>query len=87
VRRGIAEYVPDFAKYYRKPHLTVALDGETFAKLYLNTIDLASGIRSGSAKVTQGDSAEIAGLLDLFDKFDPVRNVTIPGAAEDEYGP
>ncbi len=88
MRRGVAEYVPDFATYYRKPELTVALDGATFAKLYLNTIDLAGAVRSSGAKVTEGDPAEVAALLDLFDKFEPARNVTIPrGAAEDAQGP
>lgn len=78
IRRGIAEYVPDFAKYYREPDLTVALDGDTFAKLYLNTIDFAAAVKSGGAKVTQGEEREVAALLDLFDKFNPAANVTIP---------
>ena len=83
VRRGVAEYVPDFATYYRKPDLTVSLDGETFAKLYLNTIDLAGAVSSNGAKVTEGSPPEVAALLDLFDKFEPARNVTIPrGAVE-----
>lgn len=83
LRRRVAEYVPDFASYYRKPDLTVSLDGATFAKLYLNTIDLAAAVSSSGAKVTEGSPPEVAALLDLFDKFEPARNVTIPrGAVE-----
>ncbi len=78
IRRGIAEFVADFSNYYRKPELVVALDGDTFAKLYLNSIDLAAAVKNGSAKVTQGGEKEVAELLDLFDKFNPAANVTIP---------
>ena len=78
VRRGIAEFVPDPTKYLRKPDITLAMDGETWAKLYLNQMDLKQLAESGAVKVTQGDAAAAAKILDLFDKFDPVRNATIP---------
>jgi alkyl sulfatase BDS1-like metallo-beta-lactamase superfamily hydrolase len=81
VRRGVAEYMPDFANYYRQPDLTVSLDGKTFAELYLNATDLATALGSNGAKVTQGDPAEAAALLDLFDKFEPVNNVMVPAGA------
>lgn len=78
VRRGVAEYVPDFATYYRKPDCAISLDGATFAKLYLNMIDLAGAVNASDAKITAGTQAEVAALLDLFDKFEPARNVTVP---------
>ena len=84
IRGGIAEYVADFDKYHRQPDLIFALDGETFAKLYLNTTDLAAAVADGKASIEKGDQKEIAAMLDLFDKFSPAANVTIPpGAAED----
>ena len=36
VRRGIAEFVPGPDKYLRKPDIAIAMDGDTWAKLYLN---------------------------------------------------
>ncbi len=78
VRRGIAEFVPDFSNYNREPDLVVALDGKTFAKLYLNSIEFHAAVESGAAKVIRGKEGEVAALLELFDKFNPAANVTIP---------
>jgi hypothetical protein len=54
-----------------------ALDGDTWAKLYLNQTDLKSAVSGEKAKVTTGDVEEAAAVLDLFDKFKPARNVTV----------
>lgn len=63
--------------------IAVALDGATFAKLYLNAINLAGAVSSSGAKVTEGNPAKVAALLDLYDKFERARNVTVPpGAVE-----
>ncbi|MGH8065194.1 MAG: alkyl sulfatase C-terminal domain-containing protein [Candidatus Entotheonellia bacterium] len=78
VRRGVAEYVPDPANYLRQPDISLALDGPTWAQLYLNQTDLKQATRSGAVRVTQGDAAEAVMILDLFDTFEPARNVTIP---------
>ena len=78
VPRGAAEYVPDPAKYLRKPEITLAMDGPTWAQLYLNQTDLKQATDSGAVRVTQGDAAEAAMVLELFDRFEPAANVTIP---------
>ena len=77
VRRGVAEFLPEPDKYERKADVRLAMDGATWAKLYLNQADLKSLVDSGAAKVTSGTLAEASALLDLFDKFDPAMNVTV----------
>ena len=57
------------------PSLLTAAAG---AKLYLNQTHLKQAVSSGAVKVTQGDAAEAAKILDLFDEIEPARNVTIP---------
>jgi alkyl sulfatase BDS1-like metallo-beta-lactamase superfamily hydrolase len=84
IRRGIAEYVDDLAKYYRKPNFTLAMDGTAWAKLYLNQTDLAQSLNSAEVKITQGDQSGAAAILDLFDKFQPVANLTVPTAPRDD---
>jgi alkyl sulfatase BDS1-like metallo-beta-lactamase superfamily hydrolase len=77
VRRGVAEFLPEPAKYGRKADVALAMDGETWAKLYLNAADLKSLAGSGAVKVTTGDVASAGAILDLFDRFDPSLNVTV----------
>jgi linear primary-alkylsulfatase len=52
VRRGVAEFLPEPDKYPRKVDIALVMDGDTWAKLYLNQIDLASAVTSGAAKLT-----------------------------------
>ena len=77
VRKGVVEYIPNLSNYLRKADITLAMDGSTWAKLYLNQTDLKQAAQSGSVKVAQGDAAEAAQILDMFDKFDPATNLTI----------
>lgn len=84
IRGGIAEYVDDLVKYYRKPNFTLVMDAAAWAKLYLNQTDLAQSLRSAEVKITQGDPSEMTAILDLFDKFQPAANLTIPAAARDD---
>ncbi len=53
------------------------MDGDTWAKLYLNQTDLKSAVEGGSAKITTGDPETAFAVLDLFDKFEPAKNVTV----------
>ena len=62
----------------RKADLALTMDGKTWSMLYLNQTDLKSAVKAGKAKVTTGDVATAAAVLDLFDKFKPAKNVTIP---------
>jgi alkyl sulfatase BDS1-like metallo-beta-lactamase superfamily hydrolase len=82
VRRGVVEFVPEPAKYLRKPDIVLAMDGVMWAKLYLNQTDLKQATSSDAVRVTSGNAAEATAILDLFDKFEPARNVTIPTMEE-----
>lgn len=77
VRRGVAGFFAELAKYNRKADVGLAMDGATWAKLYLNATDLKSEAASGAVKVTTGDVASASAILDLFDRFDPATNVTV----------
>jgi alkyl sulfatase BDS1-like metallo-beta-lactamase superfamily hydrolase len=78
VRRGVVEYVPVPADYYQEPDYVAELDSETWAALYLSSIDLAQAAADGKVKLTKGNATELAELFDLFDKFVPTRNYKIP---------
>ena len=78
VRRGVAEFLPEPGNYLRQPDLALTMDGETWARLYLNQSELSDEIKAGKVKVAHGEATEAANILALFDKFDPARNVTIP---------
>jgi alkyl sulfatase BDS1-like metallo-beta-lactamase superfamily hydrolase len=86
VRSGIAEFA-DFSRYYRKPDLTVRLDGATVADLYLNSIDLDDALKSGKAEIVAGGREDLRAVLDLFDRFSPAGNITIPPGSPHTNGP
>jgi len=77
VRRGVAEYVPVPTDHYRKADYVLKLDSPTWAGLYLNALSLSDAIDSGNVKLT-GDKDEIMQIFDMFDKFKPSRNYTVP---------
>ena len=77
IRRGVAEFLPEPDKYPRKVDIAPVMNGDTWAKLYLNQMNVASAVTSGAAKVTTGDLANASRVLDLFDRYDPARNVSV----------
>jgi putative sterol carrier protein len=66
------------ADYYREPDYVVELDGESWSALYLSSTDLAKAVADGKAKLAKGDPQAVAGVFDLFDKFEPARNYKLP---------
>ena len=54
------------------------MNGATWARLYLNQSNLNDELKSGNVRVTKGDANEAVEILDMFDKFEPAQNVTIP---------
>ena len=78
VRRGIAEFVPDPSKHYRPADISVTADPKTWAALYLNSTTIEEALKSGGLKMTKGSMDDLKAVMDLFDKFDPSRNYTIP---------
>jgi len=79
VRRAVAEFVPDPDGYHRRPDITLAMTGETWAKLYLSQALPEDLIRDGEIKVT-GDAEEAARVINLFDRYRPEKAVVIPPA-------
>ncbi len=78
VRRGVVEYVPVPTDYLREPDYVLELDSESWAALYLSSLDLEQAVSSGQIRLTKGGPKEVAGVFDLFDKFVPARNYKIP---------
>jgi alkyl sulfatase BDS1-like metallo-beta-lactamase superfamily hydrolase len=78
VRRGVVEYVPVPADYYREPDYVVELDSESWSALYLSSTDLEKAVAEGKVNLAKGDPEEVAGVFNLFDKFVPTRNYKIP---------
>jgi alkyl sulfatase BDS1-like metallo-beta-lactamase superfamily hydrolase len=77
IRRAVAEFVAEPGKHNRKPDVTVAMSGESWAKLYLSEVTPEDMIKDGSLKVT-GDSEDAARLINLFDRYSPQKAVVIP---------
>lgn len=80
VRRAVAEFVASPDEHYRKPDITLAMSGETWAKLYVSQGMPEDLIESGEIEVT-GEAAEAARLIDLFDRYVPQKAVVVPPAA------
>lgn len=78
VRRGIAEYIPVPADYYREADFVLELDSETWAKLYLSTIGLREAIGSKAVTLEKGKKDELVKVFSMFDRFQPAKNVTVP---------
>ncbi len=78
VRRGVVEYIPTPADYYRKADLVLKLDSESWASLYLSAIDLEKAIASGQVELAKGSRQEAVHAFTLFDKFVQARNYKIP---------
>jgi alkyl sulfatase BDS1-like metallo-beta-lactamase superfamily hydrolase len=85
VRRGIAEFVADPAKHYRPADITATIDAKTWAALYLNSTTVEEAAKSGGLKMTKGSLEDLKAVMDLFDKFDPAKNYTIPVMSTDDF--
>lgn len=78
VRRGVVEYVPVPADYYRESDAILQLDGATWAALYLSQTDLERALADGRVHIEKGNPQELVRLWALFDRFQPARNYTVP---------
>ena len=78
LRRGVVEYVPVPANYYRASDSILQMDSATWAALYLSQTDLERALAAEKVHVKKGDPQELATLWALFDRFEPGRNFKIP---------
>ncbi len=77
VRRGVVEYIPVPADYYRESDFVLRLDSETWTGLYLSAVELGDAIDGGKTKL-KGNKKEMVRIFDMFDKFKPTKNYTVP---------
>jgi alkyl sulfatase BDS1-like metallo-beta-lactamase superfamily hydrolase len=78
VRRGVAEFIPIPADYYREPDYTLRLQSEAWAVLYLSSTDIEEAVAGGKIELASGNLENVAAVFDLFDRFEPTRNYKIP---------
>ena len=78
VRGGIAEFVPAPTEYYRTSDAVLHLDSETWAQLYLSTIDLKAAIDAGQVKLVKGEPSQVIDVFAMFDRYQPARNFKVP---------
>ena len=77
VRRGVAEYIPVPADYYRKSDFILKLDSKAWTGLYLSSVSLKDVVDSGTVQL-KGNKGDMAEIFDMFDKFQPAKNYTVP---------
>ncbi len=77
IRRAIAEFVAAPDAYHRKPDVIVSMSGETWARLYLSQATPEELIENGDLEVN-GDAAEAARLINLFDRYSPQQALVVP---------
>ncbi len=85
VRRGIAEFVSDPTDHYKQADIAFNIDVKTWAALYLNSTTVDEAAKSGGVKMTKGSLEDLKTVMDLFDKFDPSSNYTIPVLDTDDF--
>jgi len=80
IRRAVAEFVASPDDHYRAPDITLAMSGDTWAKIYVSQETPEALIANGEIVVT-GDAGEAARLIGLFDRYVPEKAVVVPPAA------
>ncbi len=78
VRQGVVEYVPVPTDHYKQADYVLKLDSKTWANLYRSSIGLEEALTETKVEMTKGDPSEMTDIFNLFDKFVPTRNFTIP---------
>lgn len=78
VRRAVAEFIDDPDAYPRDADIVLRLSPKAWAQVYMSSEPVAALIDGGSITVTQGNGAEAARVLNLFDRYDPAKAVVIP---------
>jgi alkyl sulfatase BDS1-like metallo-beta-lactamase superfamily hydrolase len=85
IRRGIAEFVPEPSRHYRSADIECTMSESSWASLYLNASTLDGETKSGGVRLTKGSMEDLSTVMDLFDKFDPSRNFTVPLMDTDDF--
>ncbi len=65
------------ADYFQKSDYIIQLDSEAWVGLYLSAVSLKDAVNAEKVKIT-GNKREIIEIFDMFDKFKPTKNYTVP---------
>ncbi len=79
VRSGVAEFVPDVSKYFRKPDISINMSMEAWAGYFVGDITLDALLDRKDVKA--GNRGKVKGFFSLFDQVHPSKAALIPASA------
>jgi alkyl sulfatase BDS1-like metallo-beta-lactamase superfamily hydrolase len=79
VRSGVAEFVPDVNKHYRKPDISIDMSMEAWAGYFVGDITLDALLDRSDVKAS--DKGRVKGFFSLFDQVHPSKAALIPASA------
>ncbi len=79
VRSGVAEFVPDVSKHFRKPDISIHMSMETWAGYFVGDITLDALLERKDVKA--GNKGKVKGFFSLFDQVHPSKAALIPASA------
>jgi len=77
VRRAVVEYIDHVDAYSKEAAMSVKMSAETWAKIYLSQLSTEEIAASEDIQV-EGDKAEFARIMSLFDRYSPEKAVVVP---------
>ena len=78
LRRAVAEFIGGPDAYSRQADLVVAMSPQTWAKIYLSAADMQELIANGEVEMIAGEATQAAGLIELFDRYNPYKALVVP---------
>jgi len=78
VRSGVAEFVPDVSKHYRKPDISIDMSMEAWAGYYVGDITLSAFLERNDVK--SSDKGKVKDFFRLFDQVHPSKAALIPAS-------
>ena len=78
VRSGIAEFVPDVSKHYRKPDISIDMSMEAWAGYYVGDITLDALLDRKDVKAS--DKVRVKSFFSFFDQVHPSKAALIPAS-------
>ena len=79
VRSGVAEFVPDVSKHFRKPDISIHMSMEAWAGYFVGDITLDALLERKDVKA--GNKGKVKGFFSLFDQVHPSKAALIPASA------
>jgi hypothetical protein len=79
VRSGVAEFVPDVNKHYRKPDISIDMSMEAWAGYFVGDITLDALLVRKDVKAS--DKGRVKSFFSLFDQVHPSKAALIPASA------